>query len=70
MTRTVKLDKGGRLVLDEDALGDVLWVEIPDEIQPLMLSPRDVGRVIAALTRTKAALADRRARVGLKGQTC
>lgn len=69
MTCTVKLDKGGRIVIDEDSFGDVVWVDIPDEIQPLMLTPRDVGRVIAALARTKAALADRR-RVGLKGATC
>ena len=60
MTRTVKLENHRRVLLVDNESGVGLFVD--DWTEPVFLTPRDVGRLIAALARTKAALADRQRR--------
>jgi hypothetical protein len=59
MTRTVKLETGGLVALTECDGGVMLREYRGDAV--IELSPRDVGRLIAALSRTQAARRDRRA---------
>lgn len=60
MTRTLKLENGSSLVVADDDSGERTGVWIEEALGvPMFLSPRDVGRLIAALSRTKAARADR-----------
>ena len=64
MTRTVKLENGGAASIADLGDGACLFVEHGPHgpVLSITLTPRDVGRLIAALARTKAALADRQRR--------
>ena len=61
MTRTVKVHGGAKIALSDDDSGerDGLWLDAGTF--SAFLTPRDVGRLIAALSRTQAARRDRRA---------
>ena len=61
MTFALKLESGSRLVVADDDSGERegVWVEEALGV-PMFLSPRDVGRMITALSRTRAARKDRK----------
>lgn len=59
MTRTVKLEKGGAVHIDDEPLELVIGDGV-NGFRNFGLTPRDLGRLIAALSRTKAARAERK----------
>lgn len=60
MTSTIKIESGGTLRVSTDSgVGGPNACVLRVASSAVVLQPRDVGRLIAALTRTKAARQDR-----------